>query len=250
MSQRKTPPRPPLRPPGGAKPVRVRNQAALAPRPIRLLLVDDHPVVREGLRSCLAAHPQLQIIGEATSGEAALRQAVRLQPDLVLMDINLPGITGLEATARLRQFAPAAKVLILTMHDRREYAAQATQCGARGYVLKDASPAELVQAIEAVHRGETFFSQGIAATMLNGLSRADPEPLSDRERAVLVAIAEGASSKEIGQRLTLSPNTVRTYRTRLRRKLDLHTVAAFTEYAVVNGLIRPAAAANSPSLRG
>ena len=241
MSQRKTGP-PAGRTVARAQPVSVRKPAAPA---IRLLLVDDHPVVREGLRSCLGAHPQLQIIGEAASGEEALRQARRLKPDLVLMDINLPGLNGLETAARLRRVAPAARVIILTVHDGREYLAQVPRSGARGYVLKDASPAELVRAIEAVHRGETFFSPQIVATMLNGRTPADAEPLSEREREVLAAIAEGASSKEIGRRFAVTTNTVRTYRERLRRKLDLHTVAAFTEYAVRNGLIRHPAAAKT-----
>lgn len=221
-----------------AKPVRAPKPASAAGPAIRLLLVDDHPVVREGLRSCLGMHSRIEIIGEAASGEEALRQARRLKPDLVLMDINLPGITGLEAATQLRRVAPTVRVIILSVHAGREYLAQVPRSGARGYVLKDTSPAELVRAIEAVHRGETFFSPQIAATLLNGLAPAAAEPLSEREREVLVAIAEGASSKEIGRRFAVSPNTVRTYRTRLRRKLDLHTVAAFTEYAVVNGLIR------------
>ena len=241
MSQRKTPPSS-VRPAVGAQPVSGRKLVEPA---IRLLLVDDHPVVREGLRSCLGAHPRLQVIGEAASGEEALRQARRLKPDLVLMDINLPGINGLETATRLRRIAPAARVIILTVHAGREYLAQVSRSGARGYVLKDASPAELVRAIETVHRGEQFFSPQIAATLLNGLAPADAEPLSEREREVLAAIAEGASSKEIGRRFAITTNTVRTYRERLRRKLDLHNVAAFTEYAVRNGLIRNPAAAKS-----
>lgn len=236
---------PPVRAVGGAARARTRRAAAPSATGIRLLLVDDHPVVREGLRSCLAAQPRFQIVGEAASGEEALRLAARLKPDLVLMDINLPGINGLEAAARLRKLAPVTKVLILSMHDRREYVAQVVHSGARGYVLKDASPAELVQAIESVHRGEAFFSPPVAAAMLEALTPTGTTELSQRERDVLAAIALGASSKEIGRKFAVSPNTVRTYRTRLRRKLDLHTVAAFTEYAVLNGLIRSPAEAGS-----
>lgn len=213
---------------------------------IRLLLVDDHPVVREGLRSCLAVHPGLQVIGEASSGEEALTLAARLKPDLVLMDINLPGITGLEAAARLRKIAPAARVLILSVHDGREYLGQVAQCGARGYVLKDSSPTELVRAIEAVHRGEAFFSPQVAATMLSGLTPSDTAQLSVRERDVLAAIAAGARSKEIARKFDLSLSSVRTYRERLYRKLDLHSVAALTQYAVTRGLIaRPGSAARA-----
>ncbi|KAF0177498.1 MAG: LuxR family transcriptional regulator [Limisphaerales bacterium] len=241
MSQRKHP-RTPVRA-GGRTRAKPAGSKATAPGPaIRLLLVDDHPVVREGLRSCLAMHPRLQIVGEAASGEEALSLAAKRKPDLVLMDINLPGISGLEATAQLRVVAPAARVLILSVHDRREYVSQVTHCGARGYVLKDASPAELVRAIEAVHRGEAFFSPQVAAKMLGGLTPADTAQLSERELDVLAAIATGAQSKEIARRFKLSFASVRTYRERLRRKLDLHSVAAFTRYAVARGLIPPSAA--------
>lgn len=236
MTKRKPSP-PPGHQADGPKEAPAPATAPRPAKPIRLLLVDDHPVVREGLRSCLR-HPRLKIVGEAATGEEALRQTVRLKPDLVLMDINLPDITGLEAAARLRKLLPATRVLFLSMLDGREYVAQVAQSGASGYVLKEAGPAELVQAIEAVHRGEAYFSPSVAAAMLAALTPAGTVELSARERAVLAAIARGESSKEIGRRLALSPNTVRTYRARLRRKLDLHTVAAFTEYAVLNGLIR------------
>ncbi len=238
MSKRKSPPQR-VRPASGPKRGPVPASAPPAAKSIRLLLVDDHPVVREGLRSCLR-HPRLQIVGEAASGEEALSLTSQLRPDLVLMDINLPGITGLEAAARLRKLVPATKVLILSMLDGREFVAQVASSGASGYVLKEAAPEELMEAIEAVHRGEAYFSPSVATSMLEALTPSGTTELSQRERAVLAAIAQGASSKEIGRRLALSPNTVRTYRARLRRKLDLHTVAAFTEYAVRNGLIRAA----------
>lgn len=236
MSKRKSPPRP-GRATSKARPQLAGSRASASGPAIRLLLVDDHPVVREGLRSCLAMHPRLKVVGEAASGEEALRLAGRLKPDLVLMDINLPGISGLDASVRLRKVAPAAKVLILSVHDRREYVAQVAHCGARGYVLKDASPAELVQAIEAVYRGEAFFSPQVAAQMLAGPKPADTAHLSERERDVLKAIASGARSKDIARMFALSLCSVRTYRDRLRRKLDLHSVAAFTQYAVARGLI-------------
>lgn len=223
--------------------VRVRAVRLPDAPPIRLFLVDDHPVVREGLRSFLGMDRRFKIVGEAASGEEALRKVLRARPHLVLMDINLPGMSGLEAAARLRRRVAWTKVLILSMHDRREYVAQVARSGARGYVLKDASPDELVRAIEVVHGGQTWFSPQIAATMFNELMPADRVELSGREREVLVAIAEGASSKTIAQRFAVSLSTVRTYRDRLRRKLDLHSIAAFTEFALRNGLITPRRAA-------
>ena len=242
MSQRKTPPQP-GRAAARAKPVRARTNSASSAPAIRLLLVDDHPIVREGLRSCLARHPRLRIIGEAASGEDALRLARRLKPDLVQMDINLPGINGLAAAARLRRTVPAAKVLILSVHENREYAAEVARCGARGYVLKDAAPDELVRAIEAVHGGAVFFSPPVATALLQCVSRPaaprgrpDLSRLTTRERDVLALIAVGASSKTIAERLRVALSTVKTLRERLMRKLDLHSIAALTRFAVARGL--------------
>ena len=229
MSER--PPRPTARKP------------AVATALIRLLLVDDHPVVCEGLRSCFSRLPQLSVVGEAASGEEALRKVRRLKPDVVLMDINMPGMNGLTAAARMRKLAPGAKVLILSVHENREYVAEVARSGARGYILKDASPAELVRAIESVHRGEGFFSPSVAAAMLKtlgGPSVASSQPdlawLSARERDVLALIASGASSKQISERLGVALSTVKTLRERLMRKLDLHTVAAVTHFAIAQGL--------------
>jgi len=238
MKSRARKPRPVRRAASARKP----GGSAPAGAAIRLLLVDDHPVVREGLRSCLGAHPGLVVVGEAGSGEAALPLAARLRPDLVLMDINLPGINGLETAVRLRAVAPAAKVLILSVHENREYAAEVARCGARGYVLKDASPAELVQAIEAVHRGGAFFSPKVAASLLRTVgappsrSGADPARLTGRERDVLALIVTGIGNKAISKRLGVSLSTVKTLRGRLIRKLDLHSVAELTQFALAHGI--------------
>lgn len=223
-------------------------KASLVPgvRSIRILLVDDHPVVREGLRSCFARLPRLSVVGEAASGEECLRLAKRLKPDLVLMDINMPGINGLVATARLRKIAPNAKVLILSVHENREYVAEVGRSGARGYILKDAAPAELIRAIEAVHRGEGFFSPPVAAAMLESMSgprAVSGQPsaacLTAREREVIALIAAGAGNKDIAKRLGVAISTVKTLRERLMRKLDLHSIAGLTHFAVAQGLFVP-----------
>lgn len=246
MSQR-PPSRRSVRPPAPAAAHALPPSAPAPPR-IRLLLVDDHPVVREGLRSCLARLPQLEIVGEAASGEEALRLAARLKPDLVLMDINLPGINGLTAAARLGRLAPQARVLILSVHENREYVAEVARCGARGYLLKDAAPAELVRAIEAVHRGEVFFSPPVAAAMLKSLGglpvTAVPQAaarLTARERDVIALIATGASSKDIAEQLGVKMSTVKTLRERLMRKLDLHSIAALTQFAMTRDFPAPPA---------
>lgn len=228
----------------------VKSGATLGTRAIKLLLVDDHPVVREGLRSCFARLPKLAVVGEAASGEEALRLVKRLKPDVVLMDINMPGINGLVAAARMQKIAPAAKVLILSVHENREYVTEVARCGARGYILKDAPPDELVRAIESVHRGEGFFSPSIASAMLKSLGGADATPapasitwLTARERDVLALIATGATGKDICERLGVAMSTVKTLRERLMRKLDLHGVAALTQFAVAQGL---ATSSNGP----
>jgi two-component system, NarL family, nitrate/nitrite response regulator NarL len=213
-----------------------------ANRPIRVLLVDDHPVVRRGLCSCLARHEHIQIVGEAGDGREALKKVQELSPDLVLMDIDMPNMDGLAATAHLRKERPGVKVLVLSMHKQSDYVLRILQSGARGYILKEATPDELVKAIEMVHAGESFFSPDIARVALNQFVRgagAGPQAgeLSNREREVLVAIAEGLSNKEIATRLGVGVRTVETHRERIMRKLDIHTIAGLTKFAIAKGLI-------------
>jgi two-component system nitrate/nitrite response regulator NarL len=211
-------------------------------RPIRIVLVDDHPVVRKGLCSCLARHEHLVIVGEAGDGREALRKVGELSPDLVLMDIDMPHMDGLAATAQLRKDSPGVKVLVLSMHKQSDYVLRILQSGARGYVLKETSPDELVKAIEMVHAGEAFFSPEIARVALNQFVRgagAGPHTgeLSNREREVLIAIAEGLSNKEIAVRLGVGVRTVETHRERIMRKLDIHSIAGLTKFAIAKGLI-------------
>jgi two-component system nitrate/nitrite response regulator NarL len=209
---------------------------------IRLLLVDDHPVVRRGIASCLARHANLEVVGEASDGQEAIDKTRALAPDLVLMDIDMPQMSGLAVAEVLKREAPQTKVLILSMHDNTEYVMRIIQSGARGYVLKEASPEELVQAIETVNSGQAFFSPEVARTALNQLVRGNGEngeqaQLTSREQEVLVQIAEGLSNKEIATRLGVGVRTVETHRERIMRKLDIHSVAGLTKFAISKGLI-------------
>jgi two-component system, NarL family, nitrate/nitrite response regulator NarL len=212
---------------------------------ISILLADDHPVVREGLRSCLAGYRHIVVSGEALNGLEAVAKAKRLRPDVVLMDINLPQMDGLKATERLSKEAPDVKVLALTAHQNQEYVHGIVAMGARGYVLKDASPEQLVEAIETVDRGESFFSPEIVHTLVRTLAaqaeanaQPKPAPLSPREREVIVMIAEGLANKEIAGRLGVGVRTVETHRERLMNKLNIRTVAGLTRYALAQGLVR------------
>ncbi len=209
---------------------------------IRVLVVDDHPVVRQGLSSCLANRKNVLIVGQAADGRQALRLVKELSPDIVLMDLDMPQMSGLTATDLLRKENPGVKILILSMHTHSEYVLRMLQCGARGYVLKDVSTDEMLRAIETVHSGGTYFSADIARLALNqfvrGAANGDTaSPISNREREVLVAIAEGLSNKEIACRLSVGVRTIETHRERIMRKLNIHSVAGLTKFAIQKGLI-------------
>jgi DNA-binding NarL/FixJ family response regulator len=213
---------------------------------IRLLLVDDHPVVLDGIKSRLSAQDNFEVVGDAANGQEAVRKARQLLPDIVLMDISMPNMNGLEAISLLRKHVPQAKILVLTMHDNREYIAQTIRLGARGYILKDTSPAELIRAIQLIHSGEVFFSPAVSRVMLDELAggrkdeleRAGPADLSTREREVLVLIADGRSNKEIAVQLGVGVRTVETHRERIMSKLDIRTVAGLTKFAIAKGMVR------------
>ncbi len=209
---------------------------------IKILVADDHPVVRRGISSCLARQEHLEIVGEAADGYEAMRKARELVPDIVLMDIHMPQMNGLAVTELLRKEQPQTKVLILSMHSDADYVLRIIQSGAQGYVLKVAPPEELVRAIETVSAGETYFSSDVARIALNQFVRGGGEPpgaaqLTNREREVLVHIAEGRSNKEIACQLGVGVRTVETHRERIMRKLDIHTVAGLTKFAVAKGLV-------------
>jgi DNA-binding NarL/FixJ family response regulator len=211
--------------------------------PIRVLLADDHTLVRAGLRRLLEELPDVVVVGEAANGVELLALATQLQPDLVLTDIDMPGLNGLEATARLLKLQPQTRVIILSMHQNEEYVRQALMHGAMGYLLKDAAPVELELAIKAVLRGDTYLSPAVSKGVLSDYVqrlRGDEKPgalLTSRQREILQLVAESHSTKEIARRLDLSVKTVDTHRSRLMNQLDIHDVAGLVRYAMRTGLI-------------
>lgn len=214
-------------------------------RPIRILLADDHAILRDGIRALLSDETDLQVVGEAENGRQALEQARALRPDIVIMDIGMPLLSGLEATTQIRRDVPEARVLILTMHQNEEYLARVLAAGASGYVLKDVAGRELVSAIRQVAGGEAFFSPSMTKTLtslyLHSLeAERTHDPYSDltiREREVLQLVAEGFTNHQIAEMLKLSIKTVKTHRLHLMQKLDLHDRTELVKYAFQKGII-------------
>jgi DNA-binding NarL/FixJ family response regulator len=205
---------------------------------IRTLLVDDHPLVLEGVQSCIDGAEGIVIVGTARSGEEAIAEAERLRPDVVVMDINMPGVNGLDATEIIRERVPETKLLILSMHDKREYVETALVYGARGYVLKDRPTAEIVAAIHAVHSGGVYFSAGVSEHLTSDPERSQSKrTLTTREQAVLLLLAEGKSNKEAARALDISVRTVETHRKNIKRKTGLSSTAGLTRYAIENGIL-------------
>jgi two-component system nitrate/nitrite response regulator NarL len=225
----------------GAPPPK-RQKVSAKKQIIKVLVADDHPVVRKGLQICLAKQKNLKLVGEAIDGDEALRKARELSPDVVLMDISMPGMNGLAVTEVLRKEAPDMKVLILSVHRNKEYIFRVIQAGAHGYVSKEAPPEEVLRAIESVYAGEPHFSEDIKRDALNqfviGGGKKPPfAQLTSREREVLVHIADGQSNKEIADKLDIGVRTIETHRERIMRRLNIHSVAGLTKYAIANGLI-------------
>jgi two-component system nitrate/nitrite response regulator NarL len=212
---------------------------------IRVMIVDDHPVVRRGIGYCLANEERVQIVAEASDGREALRKARALLPDVVIMDIDIPQMNGLAVTEVLKRELPQVKVLILSTARHGDCISRIFQSGACGYVLKEAAPEDVVKAVDAVQRGETFFSSDVAQLALNrfirGMGPGSGSLLTNREQEVLTHIAEGLSNKEIACHLGVGVRTVETHREHVMQKLDIHTVAGLTKYAVSKGLIPLAA---------
>lgn len=210
---------------------------------IRVLIADDHLLLRAGVRSILVRHSSIEIVGEASDGAEVLRLVQEHHPDVVLMDILMPRMNGLEATARVSAEFPKSRVLILSMHANEEYVLEALRAGAAGFLVKDASVRELVNAIVSVARGETYLSPSVLQAVTNYVRRTgrqpSEQPLTSRQREVLKLIAEGRPTKEIAQILGISVKTAETHRTRLMEKLDLHDVAALVRFAIRAGVIEP-----------
>jgi DNA-binding NarL/FixJ family response regulator len=209
-----------------------------------VLVADDHAIVRTGIRHVLEGEVGFAVVGEAATGEEALALAAELQPDVTVLDISMPGQSGLQVAAELRRRAPGTRVLILSMHDNTEYVLETVRAGAHGYLLKDTAAVELRGAIRAVRRGESYFSPPIASRMRAALQGAlAPESpgaldqLTAREREVLVGVARGSTNREIAQELGISHRTVETHRESLMRKLGIRTVAGLTRFALEAGLV-------------
>jgi two-component system response regulator NreC len=213
---------------------------------IRLMLVDDHEMVRAGLRALLKGNAEMEVVAEAADGENAVALAKTVQPDVILMDIALPGMNGIEATRLIRAEDPKIQVLAVTAQDSPEYFFELMQAEAVGYVLKEATTTELFTAIRAAHRGEAYFYPSIARYLLNDYmrrvrsgheDRVHYDGLTDREREVLRLIANGHSNREIAELLVISINTAEAHRGHIMQKLNLHTRAELVRYAIKSGLI-------------
>src|SRR5579883_649674 len=212
---------------------------------IRVLLVDDHPVVRKGIRTWLTGLENIEVVDEAVNGQEAIAKTRELSPDVVMMDVDMPKLNGLEATKILRKDFPNIKVLILSGHTNKPMVLQIIQSGAHGYVLKDAPGGDIMRAIESVDNGQSFFSPNISQIVLNqylaesGATQPEgPGKLTNRERQVLAMIAEGHSNKEMASKLGVGVRTIETHRERMMAKLDIHSVAGLTKFAIANGIVK------------
>ncbi len=212
---------------------------------VRIVLADDHTILREGLRALLSADPDFEIIGEANDGREAVRCVEQQQPDLLLMDLSMPRMSGMDAISEIKKRYPKTKIIALTVHNTEEYLLSTLQAGVDGYVLKDATHNELVIAIQNVMAGKPYLSPGISENIIKGylegkedsLPASSWQKLSQREREVLKLIAEGYKNKEIAEDLCISLKTVEKHRANLMKKLDLHNAAVLTVYAMEKGLV-------------
>ena len=212
---------------------------------IRILLADDHQIVRQGLRRIIEENPDMAVVGEANDGRQAIQMALDEKPDVIVMDLSMPQMNGIEAIRQITRRLPTVKILVLSMYSEDSYVVQVLEAGAKGYLLKDSADAELVQAIQAVEGGKSFFSPLISRILLDEYVRQLQEKggtdrfelLTEREREILQLIAEGKTSKEAAELLSISASTVDTHRAHIMEKLDLHNPYEVVLYAVRKGLI-------------
>jgi len=213
-------------------------------KPHRIVIAEDHRIIREGLRSLLSSNPDLEVVGEAENGRQAIRCVLDLKPSLVLMDLSMPKMDGLDAIAEIKNRRPDTKVLVLTVHKAEEYVYASLKAGATGYLLKDATRSELMLAVESVLENKPYISPGISGKLVSAYlegkrpleSDSSLGLLTQRERQILKLIGEGHRNKEIADYLCISPKTVEKHRANLMKKLDLHTAAALTAFALDKGL--------------
>ena len=211
---------------------------------IKVLIADDHTILRQGIKALLDNQAEIEVIGEAKDGREALTLIERLLPDVILMDIAMPGLNGLEATRRIKKKFPKIKVLVLTMYTNEEYVFQILNAGANGYLVKETAFQDLISAIRAVYRDEAFMSPSISKKVINRYTQRVRETnnttgdiLTTREREILQLIAEGSSSKKIAEALFISPKTVETHRTHIMDKLNIHNRTDLVKYAIRTGIV-------------
>ena len=212
---------------------------------VRIVIAEDHTILREGLRSLLSSHPSFEIVGEAEDGREAIRCVEKLKPDLILTDLSMPRMNGMEAIKEIKRGSPATKVLVLTVHKAEEYILATFRAGADGYILKDSTHSELVMAVKKVLDGKRYISPEISEKVIEGYlegkktlkSRTSWETLTQREREILKLIAEGYRNKQIADDLCISVKTVEKHRANLMEKLDLHSIQALTAFAIERGVV-------------
>jgi two-component system response regulator NreC len=212
---------------------------------IRILLADDHTILRAGLKMMLNAQPDMEVIGEAQDGRQAIEETQKLRPDIVLMDITMPDLNGIEATRQIKRLVPDVKILMLTMHEHDEYVFQALQAGASGYMLKEAADTELITALHVITSGQFYLSPTAQSVVVGdylqkvrtGEERDSYSSLTEREREILKLVAEGFTNNQIAERLVISPKTVDTHRTHIMDKLNMHSRAELIKYAMRRGLL-------------
>ena len=222
--------------PGGSAPLKERQ---------KIVIAEDYTILREGLRALLSSDPELEVVGEAEDGGVAVQCTTKLKPDLVLMDLSMPKMSGIEAIREIKKKSPGTKILVLTIHNTEEYILATLKAGADGYALKDSTQGELLMAVKRVLQGKRYLSPGISEQVIDGYleGRKDLRPrtswdtLTGREREILKLIAEGYKSKQIAEYLCISPKTVEKHRSNLMQKLNLHSSPALTALAIEKGLI-------------